>query len=204
MTHIINAEEILGWDKLYRANVLNKLSGFKSACLIGSINSKKEVNLAIFNSICHIGANPFYIGFILRPTTVDRHTYLNIKETSYYTINHVHSSIYKQAHQSSAKYGAGVSEFDKCHLTESYVDGFKAPFVKESNIKLGLTFVEEQLFRCNNTRMIIGKVDKIILPENTIDTNGDLRLDLLDSVIVNGLDSYYKAYFLETLDFARP
>lgn len=204
MARIINTDELLAWDKLYRINALNKLSGFKSACLISSINSQQETNLAIFNSICHIGANPFYIGFILRPTTVDRHTYLNIKETTYYTINHVNSSIYKQAHQSSAKYDQGVSEFNKCHLTESYIEGFKAPFVKESKIKLGLSFVEEQLFRCNNTRMIIGKVEKIILPENSIDSNGDLRLDLLDSVAVNGLDSYYKAYFLETLDFARP
>lgn len=204
MARIINTEEVQSWDKLYRINVLNKLSGFKSASLIGTVNSQKETNLAIFNSVCHIGANPFYLGFILRPTTIDRHTYLNIKETSKYTINHVHSSMYKQAHQSSAKYDKDVSEFDKCHLTESYADGFKAPFVKESNIKLGLTFIEEQLIRCNNTRLIIGKVEKIILPDNTIESNGDIRLDLLDSVIVNGLDSYYKAYFLETLDFARP
>lgn len=204
MARIIDTEEIQSWDKLYRINILNKLSGFKSAFLIGSINSKKETNLAIFNSISHIGANPYYLGFILRPTTVDRHTYLNIKETTYYTINHVNTSIYQKAHQSSAKYEQGVSEFAKCHLTESYEDDFKAPFVKESNIKFGLSFAEEQLFRCNNTRMIIGKVEKIILPEDTINNNGDIRLDLLDSVIVNGLDSYYKAYYLETMAFARP
>ena len=204
MARIINTEEIESWDKLYRINVLNKLSGFKSACLIGTMNGKKETNLAIFNSICHIGANPYYIGFILRPTTVDRHTYLNIKETSYYTINHVNASMYQQAHQSSAKYDQGVSEFEKCNLSESYEDNFKAPFVRESKIKLGLSFKEEQLFRCNNTRMIIGKVEKIILPEDSISNNGDIRLDLLDSVMVNGLDSYYKAYFLETLAFARP
>lgn len=204
MARIIESEEMMGWDKYYRINVLNKLSGFKSTFLIGTNDSNKNTNLAIFNSVSHIGANPFFIAFILRPTTVDRHTYQNIKETNYYTINHVTTAIYQQAHQTSAKYDKGESEFSKCQLNEEYLDSFKAPFVKECKVKLGLSLLEEQLIRCNNTRLIIGKVEKIVLPENSIEANGDIRLDLLDSAIGNGLDSYYKAYFLEKLEFARP
>lgn len=204
MSRIINSEEIESWDKYYRINLLNKLSGFKSACLIGTIDVSKNTNLAIFNSVMHIGANPFFLGFILRPTTVERHTYNNIKSTNYFTINHITSSIYNKAHQTSAKYEAGTSEFSACKLTESFVNGFKAPFVGECVVKLGLEFVEEQLIRSNNTRLIIGKVNMIVLPEDNTDVNGDIRLDLMDAVVVNGLDSYYKPYFLETLEFARP
>ena len=204
MATIIEAEEIAGWEKYYRINILNKISGFRTACLIGTSNSAKNTNLAMFNSVTHIGSNPFFMGFILRPTTVERHTYNNIKETNYFTINHVNSSIYKQAHQTSAKYAESSSEFKKCHLTETYIDNFKAPFVKESVIKVGLSFAEEQLIRSNQTRLIIGKVEKLIIPDNSINANGDLRLDMHDSVIVNGLDTYYKAYFLEQLEFARP
>jgi len=203
MAKIITSSELIDWDKYYRINLLNKLSGFKSACLVGSSDGNKVTNLAIFNSVTHIGANPFYLGLILRPTTVDRHTYNNIKETNYYTINHVTTSIYSNAHQTSAKYESGISEFDTCKLTEEYIEGFKAPFVKESVVKLGLSFAEEQLIRSNQTRLIIGKVEHIILPDDSVEPNGDIRLDLLESVIVNGLDSYYRAYFLEKLEFAR-
>lgn len=138
MARIIDSNEILKWDKYYRINALNKLSGFKSACLIGTIDKDKNTNLAVFNSVMHIGANPYYLGFILRPTTVDRHTYKNIKETNCYTINHVTSTIYRQAHQTSAKYDEGVSEFKECKLTESYIDGCKAPFVEESVVKFAM------------------------------------------------------------------
>jgi len=204
MARLIDSNEMASWDKYYRINLLNKLSGFKSACLIGTYDSHKNPNLALFNSVMHIGANPYYLGFILRPTTVERHTYENIKSTNQFTINHVNSSIYQQSHQTSAKYEKGVSEFNTCNLDEEYIDGFKAPFVKESKVKLALTFAEEQLIRTNQTRLIIGKVEKIILPEDSVETNGDIRLDLLESTIVNGLDTYFKAYFLEKLEFARP
>lgn len=204
MPRIIESEELADWDKYYRINLLNKLSGFRSACLIGTSNAQKNSNVSIFNSITHVGANPYYLGFLLRPTTVERHTYENIKETIYYTINHITSSIYQQAHQTSAKYPREISEFKQCGLHEEFIDGFKAPFVKESVVKLGLSFVEEQLIRSNQTRFIIGKVEKIILPDNSIDSNGDIRLDMQDSVLINGLDTYYKAYFLEKLEYARP
>lgn len=204
MTKVITSKEIAEWDKYYRINLLNKLSGFKSACLIGTCDKDGNTNLAVFNSVMHIGADPFYIGFILRPNTVERHTYENIKATNYYTINHITTSIYQQSHQTSAKYERGVSEFEMCNLSEAYIDGFKAPFVEESVVKLGLSFAEEQLIRSNQTRLIIGKVEKIILPEDSIDPNGDIRLDLLDSIVINGLNTYFKANYLEKLDFARP
>ena len=204
MNKIITCKELDAFEKRYRVNLLTKLSGFKSAGLIGSIDTDGQTNLGMFSSISHIGASPFYIGFILRPTTVERHTYENIKQTYDYTINLVNEQMYEQAHQTSAKYDRSVSEFGACDLHEEYLDGIKSPFVRESTVKLGLSFVEEQLFKCNQTRMIIGKVEKIVLPDDSVDPDGNIRLDHLGIVSVNGLDSYYKAYFLKTLEYARP
>ena len=99
----------------------------------------------------HIGANPPYLGFILRPTTVERHTYENIKETGVYTINQITTQIHQQAHQTSAKYERGVSEFKAVSLTEYYHQDFHTPFVAESHIKIGLRFEEEHYVKCNDT-----------------------------------------------------
>src|SRR3989339_511503 len=89
--------DLMGLEQRYRAALVNSLSGFKSVALIGTANSSKQTNLAIFNSLIHIGANPPYIGFISRPDSVDRHTLSNIMETGYYTINHINEDIFKQA-----------------------------------------------------------------------------------------------------------
>ncbi|WP_305016835.1 hypothetical protein [Mycobacterium tuberculosis] len=39
------------------------------------------------------------------------HTIANIERTGVYTINHIHTEIMQQAHQTSAKYDASVNEF---------------------------------------------------------------------------------------------
>lgn len=100
--------DLMGLEQRYRAAFVNSLTGFKSVCLIGTINENRQTNLAIFNSLIHIGANPPYIGFISRPDSVDRHTLSNIMETGYYTINHINETIYHQAHQTSARYSREI------------------------------------------------------------------------------------------------
>ena len=145
----LDFQAIMALDTYYRATLINKLSGPKSGNLIGTTSNSGTTNLAIFNSVIHIGANPPYLGFLLRPLTVERHTYNNIKETGQFTINQLHMGIHQAGHQTSAKYPESVSEFEACGLTEEYVGNFRAPFVKESRVKLGLTFVEEQLIKTN-------------------------------------------------------
>ena len=92
-------EDIMQWPSRYRGTLLNKVSGLKSANLIGTKSKEGSTNLAIFNSVVHIGANPPYLGFVLRPTTVERHTYENIRHTGVYTINQITTQIHQQAHQ---------------------------------------------------------------------------------------------------------
>ena len=148
---LITKNNILNFEKLYRTKFVNSLSGFKSANLIGTISSEGKTNLAIFSSVIHVGANPPLMGFLMRPVSVERHTYNNIKETGHFTINHINKEIFKQAHQTSASYEKYISEFDACGLTPEFTEKIKAPYVKESKIKIGLKFVEEQNIKSNDT-----------------------------------------------------
>ncbi|MGI8635561.1 MAG: flavin reductase family protein [Segetibacter sp.] len=108
-----NTSDIDSWERFYRANFINSLTGFKSVNLIGTVNELGQTNLGIFSSIVHIGSNPPLVGYINRPLKAAPHTLANIQSTGVYTINHTHPSFVQQAHQTSAKYEAGISEFGK-------------------------------------------------------------------------------------------
>jgi len=191
-------------ERRKRANLLNHVSGFKSANLIGTIGSGSIPNLAVFNSVVHIGANPPYLGFILRPTTVARHTYENIKATGFYTINHIHTGIYEQAHQTSAKYDEQTSEFEAVGLTPEFSGDFMAPYVAESHIKLGLRYEEEHLIQANKTILVIGKIEEVLVPEDSIAEDGYLNLSEYNIITISGLDGYHKTERLARLAYARP
>ncbi|GAA5031412.1 flavin oxidoreductase [Marivirga lumbricoides] len=198
-----NQEEIKQLDSRYRANLFNTLSGYKSANLISTISERGISNLAIFNSVIHIGANPQLMGFILRPTTVERHTYNNILHSSYYTINQIHKGIFEEAHQTSAKYERNVSEFEKCSLNEEYLADFPVPFVQQSKIKIGLKFVEEHFIHANDTRLIVGEVLKVSIAEQFISEDGSVDHPAAETVAISGLDTYLEAIVLNKLSYSR-
>ena len=108
----ISFTEIQNMEKQKRVHFINCLGGYKSVSLLGTINNKGQNNLGIFSSVFHIGANPALIALLFRPSPPERDTLRNILDTGYYTINHINESIYKQAHQTSARYDSDVSEFD--------------------------------------------------------------------------------------------
>ena len=81
---ILDSEILQAQDSRYRATLINSLAGVKQAFLIGSKSSSGHSNLAIFNSLIHIGANPPLWGFLCRPDTVKRDTLQNILETGEY------------------------------------------------------------------------------------------------------------------------
>jgi flavin reductase (DIM6/NTAB) family NADH-FMN oxidoreductase RutF len=197
-------ENILAFDKLYRTNFINSLSGFKSANLIGTISVEGKTNLAIFNSVIHVGANPPLMGFLMRPVSVERHTYTNIKETGSFTINHINKEIYKQAHQTSARYDKNLSEFDQGSLTPEYTDTINAPYVKESKVKNGLKFLEEQEIKSNGTIFIVGEIIEIILPDNVTAKDGFIDIEKAGTIAISGLDSYHETNRIERLSYAKP
>jgi flavin reductase (DIM6/NTAB) family NADH-FMN oxidoreductase RutF len=183
---------------------MNSLSGFKSASLIGTIDSNGNTNLAIFSSVIHIGSNPALIGFINRPDSTSRHTLENILETHYFTINHINENIYRQAHQTSARYPKTLSEFEATGLTEEFGTLFKAPYVKESTIKYGLSFAEKHDLNINGTILIIGKVEEIFIPEDCLLDNGSIDIEKAETIAISGLDSYHKTQKIARLSYAKP
>ena len=201
---IISKENILGFEKLYRTNIFNSLSGFKSANLIGTISKEGKTNLAIFGSVIHVGANPPLMGFLMRPVSVERHTYTNIKETNHFTINHINGEIFKQAHQTSARYEKNISEFDACSLTPEYSEISKAPYVKESKIKIGLKFSEEHEIKSNGTIFIVGEIIEVIVPDEVIANEGYVDIEKAGTIAISGLDSYHDTKRIVRLSYAKP
>lgn len=202
-TKIILPNEWSGWDRFYRANFMNSLSGFRPASVIGTTDENNHTNLAIFSNIVHIGADPALIGFINRPVEAAPHTIENIEKTGIYTINHVAENFIQQAHQTSAKYPKTRSEFDATGLTEEYIDGFHAPFVKESFIKMGLTLEEILPISINKTFLVIGKVRLVCVPESIISKDGFLHIEKAGSICSNGIDGYYKSTLIHRYSYAK-
>jgi flavin reductase (DIM6/NTAB) family NADH-FMN oxidoreductase RutF len=203
MIHLTKTD-IENTNRVRRLNLINGISGVKSANLIGTRSSVTGSNLAIFSSVVHLGSDPAMLGFIVRPVSdVPRNTYENICETGYFTINHVHESFIDKAHYTSAKFDADVSEFERCGLTEEYLYDFTAPFVKESRLKIGLKRVEEIDIKSNGSKLIVGEIQELILPEDCLDDKGYVRLDRLFDVGIGGLNSYYSLRRMKTLPYAR-
>ncbi len=186
----ISAKAIDQMHHLYRINLINSCSGYKSANLIGTKSNDGVSNVAIFSSITHLGSNPPLLGFFLRPTTVIRNTYNNIKSTGVYTINHVHQSILEDAHHTSAKYEAAISEFDMTHLKEDYKDNFAAPFVANSPVQIAMRYVEEYPIKANKTILLVGKIEALYVEDGLIEKDGFINLSKGKIATINGLDGY--------------
>lgn len=197
-------EALMQMEQRQRAHLINSVGGFKSVCLIGTTDIEGQHNLAIFNSIVHIGANPPLISFIMRPDSVERHTLSNILSIGYYTINHINESIYKQAHQTSARYPKEVSEFEVTGLTAEYKNTFKAPYVKESHIQLGIEFKERINLSINNTIMIIGEIKEMYFPTDCLQSDGYIDIEKAGTIACTGLDSYHSTNRIERLPYAKP
>lgn len=198
----IGPGDISKMDRIHRINLVNKLSGIKGANLIGTVDKDGQTNLALFNSVIHIGSRPPCMGFMLRPTIVPRHTYNNIIETGHFTINAVTREMIERAHRTSAKFPEGESEFEACGF-EADFKNFPAPFVAESPLQIGLSFLEEHMVSFNQTRLIVGKVHNIFLPAAALDSEQHFDLDQLDLIGVSGLETYYGLSKISRQPYAR-
>ena len=203
MVHF-SKKKINNLDKIYRLNLINSCTGYKSANLLGSIDSEGNTNLAVFSSITHLGSNPAMIGFVLRPRTVPRNTYNNMFKLKYFTVNHINVDDIKDAHHTSAKYDKEVSEFEITNLEEEYKNGWHAPFVKSSPIQIGLTYCEEYLIKSNNCIQLIGEIKDLFVRENLLEDDGFVNLSKGDIVAINGLDGYTLPKLKARLEYQRP
>ena len=196
--------DFLSMEQRYRASFFNSLGGFKSLVLIGTTNSEKQTNLAVFNSLMHLGANPPLCSILVRPASVERHTYENILETKCFTVNHVNESFYKQAHQTSARYLRHQSEFTELGLTEEYSALSMAPYVMESSIKFSCELVQVVEIELNKTLLVIGKIKEVIMQGDFVLEDGFVDIEKAGSLTVSGLDSYHKTTRLARLSYAKP
>lgn len=200
---IFSAATIEAMEKRYRAHFINGLSGYKSANLLGSCNALQATNLAMVSSFIHLGAHPPLMAYINRPHTVTRDSLENIIETGFFTCNHVNESIFRAAHQTSARYRPEQSEFDASGLTAQWLEDFPAPFVQESEIKIGLAY-QQHITLPNDTVMVIGAIEKVVIPESLIADDGAIKLSESGTMAVSGLDSYSKVNDASRLPYAKP
>jgi flavin reductase (DIM6/NTAB) family NADH-FMN oxidoreductase RutF len=190
---IIQEHQIATLEKRYRASMINSLAGFRQVVLVATRNGQGKTNLAVFNSLIHLGADPGYYGLMSRPDGDDRHTLKNIRETGSYTCNYISSAYMAQAHQTSARYPADQSEFDACRFTPHYETGIHAPFVGESEVRIGLSFEEEILIKQTQTILLIGKIVFLNLPDSIVENDGYVSLQKAGLILCSGLDAYHTA-----------
>ena len=204
MMKTFTRQHINDLEQRYRARLINCLSGFKSANLLGTQDSDGNLNLAIVSSVVHLGANPPLVGLIMRPNTVVRHSFENMVETGVFTINQVSSEFWQAAHQTSARYPKSQSEFDAVGLTPEYIDDFGAPYVAESQLKYGVSLREIKHIDANNTEFVIAEIAQIHVYKTAISEDGYLDVESLGTVAVSGLDSYHVTQRLSRLSYAKP
>ncbi len=190
-------------ERRFRGNFINSLGGYKSAVLVGTVNKNGQTNLAMFNSLFHIGADPALWGVIIRPCVPGSNTLGNIISTGGFTLNHITPGMMERAHQCSAKFPEGLSELDAVGLEAEFWDGFAAPFVKESPIKVACELVQTVDITLNGTTMVIGKLTLVELPASSILQDGFVDLISCDTLASSGLDGYARITELRRLSYAK-
>jgi flavin reductase (DIM6/NTAB) family NADH-FMN oxidoreductase RutF len=201
---ILKKDDIEQLEKRYRTTFINSLAGFRQAVLVGTKSVDGNTNLAIFNSLIHLGANPALFGLINRPDSVQRDTLQNILDTKEYTLNFVQSAQYEKAHQTSARYDKGISEFTKVGFTELYHPSCYAPFVSNAVVKIAMRFEDSIPIPLNGTILIVGSLIQVEIDALLVGTDGFVELSSADVLISQGLDAYFVSKAIGRLPYAKP
>ncbi|HQT23218.1 MAG: flavin reductase [Sphingobacteriales bacterium 17-39-43] len=198
-----NQSHISAMEKRYRTTFINSLPGYRSLHMLGTVNKEGISNLGLFNSVFHIGANPPFLGMVFRPDGNDHDSLDNIIQTKEYTLNNVLPEWFKQAHQTSARFPSGLSEFEPCGFKEFYLDPFKAPFVEQASIKIGLELREIIDVSLNNSKILIGEIVHVLMDDGIVASDGYVDHIKAGTVTVSGLDSYFTTEHLGRLAYAK-
>lgn len=192
-------------DTHFRTQFINSLPGLKPLVMVGTLHQSGIPNLALFNSVVHIGADPPLLGMIVRPDTVARHTLENIKRQRKYSLNVVHKEIISKGHQTSARLPSDLSEFDDAGLQLQWRDNFaELPFVKECPIQIAMSLADIIRIPANQTLLVIGQVEKVWLPEEWVLSDGTVDHFLAQSAVSLGLNRYGTGEFALYLPYAKP
>jgi flavin reductase (DIM6/NTAB) family NADH-FMN oxidoreductase RutF len=192
------------WERIYRANFISTLSGYKPAMLVGTYNKEGIANLSLFQNLVHLGANPALIGMVSRPREASPHTLGNLEASGWFSLNCVQASFIEKAHQTSAKYDAQVSEFEAVGLELAKREDIPVPFVASSAIQLALKVEQIIPVTLNNTFFIIGSVQHVFLQAGLLADDGTVQLNKAEVVCTAGLDGYYLPRLLHRFAYAKP
>ncbi len=198
------SEDFANMDQRFRTQLINSIPGFKSVNLVGTKSVDGYENLAIFNSVFHVGANPPYLGMVIRPDSVVRHTWNNIQETGFYSLNQVSVDFAAQAHQTSARYDLEQSEFEAVGLDAAYKHEFFAPLVAVAPVSIGLSYQEHYRVQANNTLVVIGKIEHLWMDGDLLDGSGFVDLAKGEVLSCIGLDAYGKTEIFQRFEYAKP
>ena len=199
----IQSTDLQQMSRFYRANLINCLSGIKPAVLVGTANVDKQTNLALFSNIFHVGADPALLGYVQRPTGQSGDTFRNIEATGAYTFNLVPAHLLEQAHSTSARFDPQTSEFVACRIQPTWIDGFAAPFVADSPVKIGLRLADIIPYDRNGTRFVIGQVEQILIDESIMEADGNLNLAEASVLCTVGLEQYGQPAALRKMPYAK-
>ena len=203
MKHL-STTAIKDMNRFYRGNLINSITGFKSASLLATRSKDGVDNVAVFSSVTHLGSNPAMFSFIQRPLGYGAgHTYENLKTTGQITLNHINNKLIKKAHQSSAKYDPEQSEFEILDIEKEERDGFTVPFVKDATIQVVASYVNDYFLEENNCRLVICKITDIFLNEKHLLDDGFVNLSEAGSAVINGLDGYGTGAIHERWSYAE-
>ena len=201
---LLDSEDIKKLEKTKRLKLINSITGVKSANLIGTKNKGGISNLAIFSSVVHLGSKPPLLAFVTRTSKdVNRNTLNNILETKYYTINQIQKEFVKNAHYTSAKFNENISEFEMCKIEEENIDNFFAPFVKKSNLKIGMKLKEIIPIKSNDSTLVVGQVMKIIINKSFLKNDLMFDLEKSGSIAIGGLNEYFTIKNLDHFPYVR-
>jgi flavin reductase (DIM6/NTAB) family NADH-FMN oxidoreductase RutF len=203
MSFSIDAAQIAQAETRFRANLIQTALGFKAVMLLGTQNKDGVNNLAIFNNLIHISANPPVIGVQFRPANTDRHSLENLLATGYFSLNQIPETHWKNAHQTSAKYDNDTSEFEACGFTPFFHGNLPAPMVAESPLSLVLKFQEQIPLGTTGVTLVLGQIEYLKcnsapLPDGFIEPTEN---NIITSA---GSDGYYTAQKKGRLSYARP
>ena len=201
---LLDSEDIKKLEKTKRLKLINSITGVKPANLIGTINKDGISNLAIFSSVVHLGSKPPLLAFVTRTSKdVNRNTLNNILETKYYTINQIQKEFVKNAHYTSAKFNEKISEFEMCKIEKENIDKFFAPFVKKSNLKIGMKLKEVIPIKSNDSTLVVGQVMKIIIDKSFLKNDFMFDLEKSGSIAIGGLNEYFTIKNLDHFPYVR-
>lgn len=202
----IHQQQIEQLEQRYRTTFINSLAGYRQAVLVGTKSTSGQTNLAIFNSLIHLGANPALFGLICRPAPegVQRHTQQNILDTGEYTLNYVTADFMQQAHQTSARYPETESEFQRVGFGEHYLPGFSAPGVEQAVVRIAMQFRQLIPIPLNDTALIVGSISQVQCNGVEVQPDGFVNLEPAQVLISQGLDAYFTGSALGRLPYAKP